>query len=550
MKRILLFTSLFITYLGLVRAQGEMDAYRLSQKDLTGTARSVGMGGAFGALGGDITGISINPAGIGVFKSLEIVTTLNFQKSTIKSDFFGAKEDKDKFKLYFDNMAFATALPLNSDEVPFLNVGFSYNRVKSFDRKYKVRGDNFGSSLTDYMGQMARGTNFEELDPDRERDWYKGHWLGMLGYHNFLINREEGNKEEYDYISSLRKPNASNKAPLSDRIGIDNTLNIREKGTISTYDFNIGTTISDIISLGMTISVTDLYYEINADYEEKYFDHANPDKYFGSGFQLSNWMKTDGNGWQVSLGTIIKPINELRIGIAYHSPIWYDMEDRYSVTIDQNLVNIKEIPGVNLDNTYKDSRMYSPEGYYKYKMRTPDRWTFSMAGVFSNIGILSVDYELTDYKHNMRMKDRGGYYDIEKMGTNKYIKNDFRMASTLRLGTEIRFTNQFSARVGYAWIQSPLDKNFKDNKYEVQISGTQPSYILDGDINNYTWGLGYRFTKNFYMDLAFIYKTQKSNLYMYPSLEETDYYGNEIFSERTKIKNNTMQGLLTFGIRY
>lgn len=32
------------------------------------------MGGAFGALGGDISGIAINPAGIGVYQKSEIVT--------------------------------------------------------------------------------------------------------------------------------------------------------------------------------------------------------------------------------------------------------------------------------------------------------------------------------------------------------------------------------------------------------------------------------------------------------------------------------------------
>ena len=47
-------------------AQSAIDAYRFSQPDLRGTARFMGMGGAFGALGGDLSTLSQNPAGIGV----------------------------------------------------------------------------------------------------------------------------------------------------------------------------------------------------------------------------------------------------------------------------------------------------------------------------------------------------------------------------------------------------------------------------------------------------------------------------------------------------
>ena len=54
---------------GWLFAQGEMDAYRFSQTELNGTARSMSMGGAFGALGGDMSVMSHNPAGLGVYRS-------------------------------------------------------------------------------------------------------------------------------------------------------------------------------------------------------------------------------------------------------------------------------------------------------------------------------------------------------------------------------------------------------------------------------------------------------------------------------------------------
>ncbi len=63
MKRLAIVCASTLLIAGDVWAQGEIDAYRYSQTEVTGTARSMSMGGAFGALGGDISSIAINPAG-------------------------------------------------------------------------------------------------------------------------------------------------------------------------------------------------------------------------------------------------------------------------------------------------------------------------------------------------------------------------------------------------------------------------------------------------------------------------------------------------------
>ena len=138
MKQVSLLLLATIFSCGVIKAQGEMDAYKFSKNDLTGTARSVSMGGAFGALGGDISGVSINPAGIGIYKNSEIVTTLNFQNTKTQTELNTGKIDDSKFKFTFDNLAFVSVFPLNSDVAPSLNIGFSYNRLKNFDRKYSM----------------------------------------------------------------------------------------------------------------------------------------------------------------------------------------------------------------------------------------------------------------------------------------------------------------------------------------------------------------------------------------------------------------------------
>jgi len=529
MKRILLLSTISLLSLGAIYAQGEMDAYRFSRNDLTGTARSVSMGGAFGALGGDISGIAINPAGIGVYKSSEIVTTLNFENTKTETNLNAGKLDESKFKVNFDNLAFVSTIPLYNDVAPFLNIGFSYNRLKNFNKKYSMKGANQQVSLADYMAFRATegnitnpndltfGTNY---DPFVNRDW-----LAVFGYNGYLIDHAGG---------ALYNPGAAMMNP------IQNTLFVQEKGSMSSYDFNIGTTFSDFISAGLTVSVTDIDYRLYSDYGER-IDNTN------NGFNLKNWMKTEGTGWQVKAGIIVKPIQELRFGVSYHSPTWYNMTDYTNARMDYDLSGYFDNP------VPEDAKGWIYTGDYEkdYELRTPDKWTFSLAGVVGQIAILSLDYELANYK-NMKLYDRNGNPLAERgsnIDPNIFIKQDFRTASTIRVGAEVRITPQFSARVGYAWMQSPLKKEFKNNTFEVITVGSIPHYTLDGDLNNFTYGLGYKFSRNFYTDIAFVMSSQKSDLYSFPNgLDANNEY---LFrAARTSLKTNRFQGLMTLGYKF
>ena len=66
-----------MTTFNLVNAQNLDDVFRLNQFYHNGSARFNSMGGAFGALGGDLSAISINPAGSVVFIDSEIGFTFD-----------------------------------------------------------------------------------------------------------------------------------------------------------------------------------------------------------------------------------------------------------------------------------------------------------------------------------------------------------------------------------------------------------------------------------------------------------------------------------------
>jgi long-subunit fatty acid transport protein len=524
MKRKVLLLAAFVISIGGIYAQGEMDAYKLSQSDLTGTARSVGMGGAMGALGGDISAISINPAGIGIFKSYEVVTTLNFQNTKTETELNAGKLDQSKFKVTFDNLAFVTVFPTNSDVAPSINFGFSYNRLKNFDRKYSMKGSNLNKPISEYMAHRANGITDPqtELLFEDDSDIYplqNYDWLAVLGYNSWMIDELDGQPGKYGYLGGI-KDNATN-----------NYLSVREKGSISTYDFNVGTTFADVVSAGLTVSITDISYRLSSDYDEDYNGLSN------ANMTLMNDLETDGTGYQFSLGLIFKPIDALRIGLAYHSPTWYDMTDYASAGLRYDLRGI--IPNLEGNNSTITTGVFR----YDYRLRTPDRYTLSLAAILLDKGeglfpkvSLSADYEYTNYKNNMKLfDDNGGRLSHDP---NLDIKEDFKGSSTVRVGAEVRFTNQFSMRAGYSWKQSPLNKEFKNNEREVMTVGSVPHFTLDGDTHYYTYGLGYRFSPYVYADVAFVMRNQKADLYSYDH------------SEKATWKDNTFQGLLTLGFKF
>lgn len=546
MKKVSLLIASAVFSLGVINAQNQMDAYKFAKNDLTGTARSVSMGGAFGALGGDISGIAINPAGIGLYNSSEIVTTLNFQNSQSKTELGKWSMDESKFKVNFDNLAFVATFPLYNDVAPNLSVGFSYNRLKNFNRKYSMRGDNV-RSLTDYMADRASangvpGGSLGIPEGDGMWDvWNHEDWLSVLGYNSGLIVDRGG----ADFISSTRFRNNVN-----DGLPAYNDLFVEEKGSISTYDFNIGTMFSDVISAGLTVSMTDINYRMSSRYTEDFLDLAGSTEYWG-GYDLYNSIRTDGTGWQVKAGLIFKPIRELNIGIAYHSPTWYKMTDYFWADVNHNLKDLVDPDNSNLfiPSDYQDGIVQSYDGredaVLDYEMRTPDKWTFSAAGMIGGKLIASVDYELTNYG-NMKLYDRNGNnFDYDP---NSSIKANFRSSSAVRVGLEYPVTKQFSMRAGYSWVQSPFKTDVKDvinpdvnNGEYVEMTTDGRSitqFSIDGDTHYVTWGLGYRFTRNIYTDIAFIYRTQKDDLYAFSG------------ANKAIMKNNNFQGLMTLGYRF
>jgi len=523
MKKIayFLFSLVFISNYSF--SQGEVEALKYSRNELYGTARSMAMGNAFGALGGDITGVSINPAGIAVYRSSEVVGTLGFQQNAAKVGDLNMKVND--FNLH--NLGFVGYFPLRNEVMPMINFGFSYNKQKTFNNDIHAAG-NGNSTMLDYIADRSYGVDSRKLEmgenlPDPFIDQP---WLSVLGFNSWLIDDYLSDDGTYYY-----EPLDTKGEPARQEIKSS------ERGYIDNYDFTIGTTINNVLNIGLALNIFDINHSLYTDLLED----------FNSGYTLNNEVITNGAGVGAKLGIIYRPVNSIRVGLAYHSPTWYSMSEIYKARVDDDL-------GAYIDDPkYEKGWINSAKFTNHYDLKTPDKWVLSVAAVLGNSFILSADYEWMNYQHMKLSVPSGsnsskGWYDVD----NGYIKKDFKATSTFRVGSEYRLTPQFSGRLGYAWMQNPYDAEFS-KAGDAGVSGSNTIYRMEGDTHYLTGGLGYRFNRNLYADLAVVYQTQEDQLYPFPNLYayNGDTRGELVIDAAPfTLKNRSVRGLLTLGYRF
>ncbi|MDR0757650.1 MAG: hypothetical protein LBF85_07385 [Tannerella sp.] len=543
MKKLMIYVSVLFLSSGMMFAQGEMDAFRFSQTDLNGSARSVSMGGAFGALGGDMSAMSHNPAGLGVYRSSEIQATFDFYSSNVNADWGGVVNSRRRNAFCMDNFSYEGYFPTGNDRgVKGWNIGFSYNKVKEFSRKYSAAG-NSKFSLADYVASRTTfafgnegGIYLDELQLTDRYDPYvnsdlAGQWLPILGYESGFIEPQDDKNSKNDvYYSAF--PGALK----------ETLLNISERGAMKEYNFALATNISDIVFLGLTVNITDIDYRLASRHHDTFAGRNSENDYL----TLENSLETEGTAYSANLGVIVRPINALRFGVAYNSPKWYKMTDYFLATGESYVASYSDQPKMKAETPADHS-------IADYALQTPGRWIFSVAGVIGNTALVSFDYELTDYK-TMRL----GSYDGEDFSfetDNSIINKDFGMAKTVKAGVEIKPASRLALRAGYMQQSNPMTGNLTDESKQTEVftAGTTPHYTtVAAPTRHYTAGVGYRLSPNFYMDMAYIHRVQKEKLYTFSPIEKADSNLNipSIEVSPSNLTAKTSRIVLTFGYKF
>ena len=521
-------------------AQSAVDAYTLGTSEMRGTARFMSMGGAFTALGGDLSSLNQNPAGIGVYRSSEVGATLdiNFQSTKTDPAFNGFRSKESQTKAYCNNFGYVGTAYLGG-AMPTFSWGVTYNRTASFDRLYSGYNPSTDVSLSDYIAAYTTndGVKYTDMDFATGYNPYLDSgidWLSTLAYNSWMINPT--GLTSYQGLSG------------NGTVG-DALFNVRERGYVDEYNISFGGNVENIVNWGISFGITDLDYTRLTYYSESMEDALIPNGTAeqprgNAGFAMSNYKHISGSGWNIKAGVIVKPINEFRIGFAVHTPTWYRLDQSYEASVDYSYLN----PALAEDRTNPLAGSENTENAFRpWRLNSPWKLMVGAAAVIGSQAIVSLDYEYDAYG-SMKTKtprfDSYGY--ISSFESNDYLNDDisnyFKGSSMIRLGVEYRVTPQFSLRAGYNYQNTNVKNDAYENNIEIFTSGTDPSYTFDKDMYSVSFGLGYKY-KSWYIDAAYVYRHRESKFSAFTS------YGN-FNAPSWKVQDNNSSLVLSTGFKF
>ncbi len=502
----------------LASAQAAVDLANLSQLDLSGTARYMSMGGAFTALGGDLSTLNNNPAGIGVYRSSEVGLTLSLMNRNTETSTADVTDKHNKTLFRANNFGYVGSFNLYNNTTPFINFGASYSRVASFDRIMSGGWGNMnGSSLSNYIAAMTNSEGdipSSDMQFDGRYDGYNPYldsnipWLSILAYNGYVIN---DNADGVIYSGLMGQGTYGT-----------GEFKTREKGHVDEYNITFGGNVMNVFYYGIGVGITDLDYKQYSYYQENLSnayiaalkvgaEDGNPDIVNGrADYRLSNFLHSSGSGFNLKFGVIFKPVNQFRIGLSVHTPTWYNMTDTYYGGIDYKYTPNDPAYLINQPENPSDAPITNDgTSWHDYHMRTPWRMSVGMAGVIGNNVIVSADYEYRG--NNMSVSDVDGneYKDV-----SSDVKTYYKGVHTLRLGAEFRVTPQLSLRAGYVYQTSPVKTEAANDGVMIWTAGTIPSYTFNKETQYVSVGAGYKF-KRFYVDFAYVNRQRKSTFHAY-----------------------------------
>ena len=421
-----------------------------------GTARSAAMAGAMTSLGADASSMSINPAGMGMYRSNEIVFTPMMTFSRAESN-AAAYEGHSKNRFGIGNFSMVAKLRESSTGVTAINMGIAYNRLADFNYKYSFTTQSTAgsSSIADiFAGQLAAG----QITSTQLKGNYDGagyfmwdrfdptYWGAILGYKTGLINDSNGGWGR-DMIGSAA--------------GVDGYTTVESKGSAGEWVWSLGMNFGSKFYLGFSLGAATINRERHIYYGEGYSYTADPAlNYQMEHFNYDQVAKMKGTGVNFKIGAIYRPIESLRIGVAFHTPTYYSVTYSYQGGMTSEIKANNNVDDYKLDsNGYirppfsEETVVLVDDGDYSWSYTSPTRLMFGVSYTIAKQLILSVDYE-RDWYNSMRLKDSpyGALY-------KGYIKDTFKGSNTVRAGAEWRFIPQMAVRMGYGLWSGALTDN-------------------------------------------------------------------------------------------
>lgn len=449
------FTGAFFAF-----GQNEVDVYRLSNTYVQGSARFDAMGGSFGALGAESGCIGINPAGFGRAS----VSSFSFGVigTTVKttSRFNENTSSMEALKVRIPNLAGTIVSDVSSSNsgLIYTQISFGMNRIANFNNSFNYSGQQF-ESLLDVFASGAAG-----IDPNTLYDYQP--YTASLAYQTYAIDPDANN----NYYPRLNSGD------------VIHNRTVVNKGGINEFYFAISANYIDKIYFGASISYNTINFSESVLHKETLTDT--------SGVSLRSFVyqydyTTKGGGTNLKLGAIFLPTDFLRLGVALHTPTFYQLTDESTANM-QALHN---------DGMKTVDPSLIPSDKYKYRIWTPTKFVGSLGLVFGDNGCVNVDLEYLNYGWGrLKTTNDEAYVGYDYAAENKVVKDQLVDALNIRVGGEWAINNTFFVRGGYGYYPKgdTLARSY-GKSYSQTISG----------------GLGFRINR-VYIDLSVRYLMQSS----------------------------------------
>ncbi|UZO80590.1 outer membrane protein transport protein [Aquimarina sp. ERC-38] len=500
MKNILLILS--ICFIQLFYAQDLSDAFRYGNTEILGTARYRGMAGAFGALGGDLSAIHNNPAGAAVFTNSFGSFTLgsvNKQNDILYSNDLTVNEAVD-----WNLNQFGAVLVYRRDgERKGLNkiaTALSYHQTADNRNNYNILGRS-NTSINQYFLNEAEGITLSQLDLQNGQSFDRayaeagerqgfGFQQALLGYEALLIDAvDPDDPNNTSYVSNTGSGN------------FDQDYLFNSSGINGIMSFNISGEFYNSLYLGVNLNSHFIEYNRSTSFLETNTNPGVPIR----DIDFRNNISTTGSGVSAQIGGIYKSGN-IRLGLSFDTPTILFIQEELVQSIDafsDDVGDIRVAPDVI--NTF-------PE----YQITTPGKITGSLAFLFGQSGLISLDYSYRDFSTLEFSSDEG----VDFSDLNTQIEREFKEVSTFKIGGEYRLGN-WSYRAGYSFSESPYQ-----------------DAVIIGNTTGLAMGLGYSYGK-WRFDMAYDTFFQDRREQFFP---------NSGFNNSAIIENYNTSWIFTLGL--
>ena len=448
MKKLFLVIILNVSFLSIAQEMTTSDALRYAVDNMNGTARFRGMGGAFGAVGGDLSAISINPAGSLFFSNNFASASISNYNTNNNANYFGTKNKENYSTLDLNQIGAVLVFNDNSGSSDWnkISIALNYDNTNNFDNRLFTAGINPYNSISQYfVNQVNFVANTQFNDYQYE-----------MAYETYIINPHPTTPNQF----------VSNVSPggnyYQDFYSTSNGYN----GKITA---NVASSYKNKLFLGLNLNAHFTDYVVTTSLYENNNNPLNPNTQPTiSNIVFDNQLSTYGSGFSFNLGAIYKVTNSFRLGASYESPTWYNLNDEL-------VQDLYTYDNVNVPSGDESRYFGSPIFIFPtYRLRTPSKITGSATYIFNKKGLISIDLATKDYS-NIQFKNtnQNNFSDL-----NSQMSSEMKNAYEIRIGGEYKI-KQWSVRGGYRFEESP---------YKVDTKM--------GDLTGYSAGLGYNFGEN------------------------------------------------------